>query len=527
MVRSAASGGDPMSPVKTLLVCAGLVLAWLALLLGTHEVGLTADMRPVSSVEPEARWQFLLEDLYDRQAYLARGRWVASGGTPYLEEFSEYPQLTTWILGVPYLFFDHGVTRGEPFGSVGRARDHFVSRGVSELTFERMLDALVDHGAQSQAYRSIADRILRRADEQGGRDEAEALLFAARDARLAVMEETERNFRPYSDGHHVSMALWYLALLAVQVGLLRTLGLSPAWVFLWFLPGTLYFGFNRSDLPVTTFLALALLLQLRARPLGAATAIAFAGMCKWFPLFLAPMLFAYGYRTHVERIRRSGGTPSRGALAVRELLAPAALTGAICLAILGVTWVWDGGGLEAVRFLVDWHLEREHNHSSLVAILCHPDGYGVFPPKSLDTWKDVFLVLQLLPPFLLALLPLRTPPGLLQGALLGVAGMALFSKFFSPQWIVWLFAVGLPLLPTMRRYLVLLVALQLVIYLQLPVFVYEELEARLAEPYEGAFWVVTNVRIALFAAIWLCALAGVVLASRRAADATDSAQASQ
>ena len=80
-------------------------VAVLALLLSTREWGLGQ----APSTGPA--WPYLLEDVHDRGVYQQRGRWLPSGRTPYVEEHSEYPQLATWLFGLPYLFIDHHVPR--------------------------------------------------------------------------------------------------------------------------------------------------------------------------------------------------------------------------------------------------------------------------------------------------------------------------------------------------------------------------------------------------------------------------------
>ena len=96
-----------MSSRLTLLLGSAVVLVYLVLVLATHDAGLGRRVRPDMRSHP-----YVLEDSYDRLAYQQRGRWLASGGAPYVEEFSEYPQLTTWLAALPYLFFDHGVSCG-------------------------------------------------------------------------------------------------------------------------------------------------------------------------------------------------------------------------------------------------------------------------------------------------------------------------------------------------------------------------------------------------------------------------------
>jgi uncharacterized membrane protein len=95
-----------MSLRTTLLVALVGVGALLALLLGTHEWGLG------QRADGQVRWKYLLEDVHDRNVYQQRGRWLPGHLAPYVEEHSEYPQLATYLLGVPYLFFDSHVPVG-------------------------------------------------------------------------------------------------------------------------------------------------------------------------------------------------------------------------------------------------------------------------------------------------------------------------------------------------------------------------------------------------------------------------------
>jgi hypothetical protein len=97
-----------MSLRTTLIVATLGVAAVLTLLLATHEWGV--GHRADGSV----RWKYLLEDVHDRGVYQQRGRWLPGHLAPYIEEHSEYPQLATFLMGVPYLFFDSHVPVGRP-----------------------------------------------------------------------------------------------------------------------------------------------------------------------------------------------------------------------------------------------------------------------------------------------------------------------------------------------------------------------------------------------------------------------------
>ena len=106
-----------MSLRTTLFVAVLGVAAVLTLLLATHEWGLGRR------ADGEVRWKYLLEDVHDRGVYQQRGRWLPGQLAPYHEEHSEYPQLATYLRGVPYLFFQSHVPVGRQ-ETVKELRDH-------------------------------------------------------------------------------------------------------------------------------------------------------------------------------------------------------------------------------------------------------------------------------------------------------------------------------------------------------------------------------------------------------------------
>lgn len=434
-----------------------------------------------------------VEDLYDRLAYQQRGRWIASGGRPYLDEFSEYPQLTTWLMGLPYLAFDHGVERGEPFGAVHRARELLRSGGVSDKDAQYVVPL---PPAKPPGDREVFETLSRYPG---------LLIAPVRDVLAEVEEATVRrnaelvrNAPAYGDRHHVLMACWYLALLALVGANLRLLGESPAWSLLLVLPASLYFGLNRFDVVVTTVVALAIHLQLRGRTRAAALALGVAIMVKWAPIAILPLFLSHNVRT-----LRSGAASWPAAL-LRGAVVPGALAGGVIAALLGVTYVWGGGGVEAVRSVFDWHANvRQPNHSSFLALLTNPERWGWFDASQRPALERAFKLMQLAPGFLLAFLPLRTPRALLLGCLTATTFSIAFSEFFSPQWVMWITALGLYLAPRHKVLLALIFALELVMYLQLPVLWYRAQETGEA----GAFWTVSSVRMALLLVMIATALA--------------------
>jgi hypothetical protein len=417
-----------MSLRSTLLLATLGTAVVLTLLLATRQWGL--GHRDDGSV----RFRYLLEDEADRFIYEQRGRWLPSGRTPYLEEHSEYPQLATWLFGVPYLLFDSHVP-------VGR-----------EQTAAEFREARDDHAA-------------------------------------------------YFDLHHVSMAISLWVLLLLTALNLRALGHSPGWALLLFLPGTLYFAFNRFDAWPAAAVAGALLLQFRGRRHGAAVALALGAMMKWFPILLLPLFLAHNLHGAGTR----DGTPPRPLLA--RLPSAAILPGlsalAVCLAVLGITWVWDGGGREAVEAVYRTQMGREPNPPSIVAALTSPSRWGLFTLADVDWLGKAFMLLQFLPAVLLALFPIRSRRALLLGCLAVVLGFMQFGKVFSPQWICWVTPLAILLAPASRACLLLIVAAELAIYVQIPVFFYEAI-GRPGALGRGspAFWAACDTRIAVLLVFW-------------------------
>ncbi|HVS18502.1 MAG TPA: hypothetical protein VMT18_07875, partial [Planctomycetota bacterium] len=200
------------------------------------------------------------------------------------------------------------------------------------------------------------------------------------------------------------------------------------------------------------------------------------------------------------------------------LIVPGLVAGAVCLAVLGVTFVWDGGGLEAASYVYKHHAARGVNQSSILAALTRSDRWGLFEPESQAALSPLFTALQFLPAALLALVPIRSRESLLTGCLLVVVGFVTFSKVFSPQWILWISPLAVLLVPGRRLLLVLLVALELLIYLQIPVLHYGgpadvDGHPRVLQPL-AAFWTVCDLRIAMLLTLWVWTLAAFVRSVR-------------
>jgi hypothetical protein len=171
--------------------------------------------------------------------------------------------------------------------------------------------------------------------------------------------------------------------------------------------------------------------------------------------------------------------------------------------MLAVTWWQRGGGLDAVLMVYRHHAGRPHNMSSIVAALVEPWRWGVFPLSAVDGVARALTALQFLPALALALCPVRTRRALLLGCLVVVLGFALFGRVFSPQWICWVAPLAVLAAPGTRGIRGLAAAVDVLIYIQIPVLYYETMTGP-TRSLEGAtgFWVVSDTRLVLMLVLW-------------------------
>ncbi|HTE04856.1 MAG TPA: hypothetical protein VK824_01580, partial [Planctomycetota bacterium] len=317
------------------------------------------------------------------------------------------------------------------------------------------------------------------------------------------------------------------ALLVLTALNLRSLGAPPGYALLLFLPGTLYFSYNRFDAWPAAAVAGALLLQWRGHRHGAAALLGVGAMLKWFPILLLPLFLAHNLRAREEDSevgaawRAAAGEPrhaprrapgatrdgadDRGWLArlPSAVILPGLTAAAVCLAVLAVTWSWGHGGLPALRYVYENQMGREPNPPSIVAALTVPTRWAVFALADQGWLSRLFMAVQFLPAFALALFPIRTRRALLLGCLTVVLGFMQFGKVFSPQWICWVTPLAILLAPRSVPCLLLLIAAELAIYVQIPVMFYEAI----GTPGAGGrgtpgFWAACDTRIALLFLFW-------------------------
>jgi hypothetical protein len=253
-----------------------------------------------------------------------------------------------------------------------------------------------------------------------------------------------RQFRRAAQTYLFLMAGAYAALMAVlRTGYEPGGGLAgPAALLL--LPAALYFGVNRFDVVPALLTASSLACLGRQRPLASAVLLGAATMVKVYPVLLAPLVFRFLWP---QRRAALGWLAAYGLTAAAFLLPPLLLSG------------W-----ETVWAPYRFQLARRP---------FPPTAYGYVLPQSLqenDWLGQGFRAGSLL--LVLLLLLWRRPAdlaGLLRrGALILILFVTL-PVFYSPQWVVWLMPMLVPLAGRSRAVLALTVVLDVVTYLTFPV----------------------------------------------------------
>lgn len=207
-----------------------------------------------------------------------------------------------------------------------------------------------------------------------------------------------------------------------------------------FLPGPLYYLFNRFDILPALFCLLAFLFIRRQNWSIAAFLLAVSAMTKWYSILLMPSLMVYIWRMDKK-------IPWKPALVF-------ALT---------ILWIalptYLAGGVDALLLPYAFHLNRASETASLPNLLI--SGLGLSSEK---TTTFVFLSLQLLPSILSFFFRIDSLEKLGRWWIVILGAFILFSRIYSPQWILWIlpflllllddaFEIGLTLLYGTLTYL--------------------------------------------------------------------------
>jgi hypothetical protein len=371
---------DPMTPNSS--PPPGLVpvigVAFAALLAFEAARNLAEPFRPDTRSEA-ARGKWLRDD-YEFNLYLKRGAWAWPGrpGRPYLDVFSEYPQLATWFFGVPFCTSSLGLAGLEAHENADPTKIppwHPVS-----LRYGTLLGALV--------------------------------------------------------------SLAWLGTVACTAALARAIGLIPWRAALCLAPACVYFATQRFDPLPALALAAGLLAIVKGKCgigfalLGAGT------MLKWYPAVVAPIAFGYvARRQGLLRALVCGGIYAVvvGACMAPAFLAGFGDPGWDApWRPPGYAKTPLGSGLAALAVPYHFQAIRITNPGSLAERWVHL-GLGA-SDETLRGWLKGFKIAQLLPALAALALGVLSPRPrtLVAGAAALVTGFVLFNSIFSPQFVCWI-----------------------------------------------------------------------------------------
>jgi hypothetical protein len=244
----------------------------------------------------------------------------------------------------------------------------------------------------------------------------------------------------------------YLALVVVlSTGYLADGGLAYCGLLL-ILPGALFFSLNRFDIVPALLTALSLACLGRNRTMLSALFMAAGTLVKVYPILLAPLVVRYllsarGRRDATEWSLMYGG-------AMFAFIGPAMLTWGTTEVVAPyiVQLSREHEGLTAYIYLIPNSLKGLREELSGTGPVGRGFRLGVLA---------IVMGLMLIKP-----MP-RFSDVLRRGTVVLVAFIAV-SVFYSPQWLVWLMPLLLPLTGTNRRLIALIVALDLLTWGQWP-----------------------------------------------------------
>ena len=185
------------------------------------------------------------------------------------------------------------------------------------------------------------------------------------------------------------------------------------------LPASLYFTVNRFDILPAFLCLLSLLLLQRRQFVCSAVVLGIATLTKWYPLMLLPIYLLYDY---TARRRLNWWMILAFCLTCLIIIAPTLLT----------------GGLDALLVPYLFHAGRGVDLASLpgLAAFAMENWFNVNPAGPL--WFGVFTILQvLIVPFSL-FDRMDTFDKVLHWCILILTPFVLFSRIYSPQWLLWL-----------------------------------------------------------------------------------------
>lgn len=250
-----------------------------------------------------------------------------------------------------------------------------------------------------------------------------------------------------------------LGLIYVTYKILQKLNRSILYLFLFLLPSVAYFVFSRFDIVVVLLMQISLYLLLSRKYRASVIFLALAFLTKWYPLLFLPLYFYY--------LRGKLPAPESKKIGKEMIF----IFFVIIFAVMVFSFIIDG-----IYSLVPYFF-----HSARLAAagsLYHLIFQSSFLKFGLDNLNYIGIALFFLLQFSIPLIfifqskkllsYLTDRRQLIMWISLAILIFLLFSRFYSPQWILW-FLPLLVLVINSKLEIVLLIAYDIVNYLAFPV----------------------------------------------------------
>jgi uncharacterized membrane protein len=293
------------------------------------------------------------QDHFERNSYFIRGSWYVVGMRRVSEINSEYPPLAAYFFGLPF--------------------------ALASIAGEK------PSIPETEAFITILPALL-----------IPSYMALIRNLLTALMVPA------------------YLGLFLLTLSLLKERGEGEWRVFVFLLPGFLFFSLNGYDVLPSLMTVAAIAFAWRDKPDWAGILLGMGAMTGWYPALLMPIILGYFFK----RERRSA------LLFVAAFFSTALIASIPVLISGGWRSYIDPFRLQQVRRL---------EPLSLFGLLAY--GLGGRLPQWLLV---VMLVCRFVVPLMGMISSQKDRDAMLDWSVLSLLGLVLFAKTYSPQWIIWI-----------------------------------------------------------------------------------------
>jgi len=219
--------------------------------------------------------------------------------------------------------------------------------------------------------------------------------------------------------------------------------------FLFLLPASLYFSYNRYDIIPAFLSILCIRLLAKKKYTLSIVVLAIGVMTKWYLILLLPIFLNFYYSRH-KKINW-------------KMIFVFCLTVILCILPTLLS-----GGMEALLAPYKLHIERGFNNESLFYLLKTFSNKTVHINIGTQVGYFIFFLLQLSVIPLIMMNRIDSLPKVINWSALTLFVFLFFAKFYSPQWILWVLPF-LILRIQNRKDILLVIIFDITTYLYFPV----------------------------------------------------------